>query len=127
MAACTGSKPVSNQSAPAVEFKDTRWYLTAVHDTLKPGERVPYITFQTGSKVVGFGGCNTFFGGYSKNGTHLQMDHLASTEMFCEETQALEDAFLRTLNLVRTGRVEGNTLILGTREHPNAFQFATQQ
>ena len=126
LAACSSARPTEGTPAPAVDFNGTRWYLIAVHDTVKPGEKTPYITFQAEGKVVGFGGCNTFFGGYSKNGSHLRIDPLASTEMYCEETQALEDVFLQTLNRVTAARVEGTTLLLGTPEQPRALQFAAQ-
>jgi heat shock protein HslJ len=61
--------------------------------------------------VHGFSGCNNLMGSYRLEGGGLQLGQLASTQMFCQDTAALERAFLDALKGATGYRIEGDRLL----------------
>lgn len=66
-----------------------------------------FIGFRSGGELVGFGGCNRFFGTYEQSGQSLKIGALASTKMACPDLDR-EQAFMAKLQDVR--RVEATHL-----------------
>lgn len=120
----TGETQVPEPASVAAEapsdasagIEGREWVAIQVDTLLYPGpggtdERNIHFKLDTG-RVTGFAGCNTMFGSYTLTGDSLSFGGVASTKMFCEQTQHLEDAFLRALNAVQTYEVNGNELLL---------------
>ena len=76
--------------------------------------RPPYILFDPKKKrVTGYGGVNSFFGGYETTGRELRMPRLASTRRAGPpELMDLESAFFRALTATRSYRIPDDKLEL---------------
>ncbi len=62
-------------------------------------------------RVVGHGGCNRFFGGYTLEGDRLRFSALGSTKMACPgDISDLEDAFFNALGSARRFKLSGDVL-----------------
>lgn len=72
---------------------------------------------ETQKKISGFAGCNRFFGSYQGENTALSFSGMGSTKMFCQDTQATEDAYFKALGTVQSYKIEGNKLLLLAGEH----------
>ncbi len=70
------------------------------------------INFTQDGQVQGYGGCNRFFGGYRLEGERISFSAIASTRRYCEETMAVEDAFLMALGKVTRLKVSEDGLTL---------------
>lgn len=62
------------------------------------------------NKIEGFGGCNSFSGVYTPEGSQLKITEIVRTEMFCANTSAWEDNFLGNLEYSRGYKIKGETL-----------------
>lgn len=61
-------------------------------------DRIPFINFDSDkNRVSGFAGCNRFSGSYKQNGDSIHFLPLASTRMYCQESQPTESAFMEAL------------------------------
>lgn len=61
-------------------------------------ERIPFINFDSDkNRVSGFAGCNRFAGSYTLAGNSIHFSPLASTRMYCQESQPTESALLEAL------------------------------
>jgi heat shock protein HslJ len=63
-------------------------------------------------RAFGRGGCNRFFGSYSIEESVIRFGPMASTLMYCEETMAVENAFLKALGEVDEFLVEQDVIVL---------------
>ncbi|MEM7127495.1 MAG: META domain-containing protein [Chloroflexota bacterium] len=66
-----------------------------------------------GSTVEGDGGCNSYFGSYTVDGSSLSIELPASTLMFCESPAGVmeqEEAYILALNGATSFEIEGNEL-----------------
>lgn len=71
------------------------------------------LQFVSGSQVAGHGGCNSFTGAAVLTADKLAMGPLASTRMMCPPAvMDQESRFLRTLETVRSARVDHDLLYL---------------
>jgi putative lipoprotein len=100
----------------ATALANTRWRLVGLGETgdeRLPEKNRPWLRFtdQEG-RVSGFSGCNNVMGSYRVEGDGLQLGQLISTQMFCQDTAALERAFLDALKAVTGYRIDGDRLIL---------------
>jgi heat shock protein HslJ len=97
------------------DLQGTRWAPVRLGDELVvPGDdqREPFIALETrDSRVVGFGGCNRFFGGYTLNGERLGFTDLAVTLMECQHMQ-VEDGLIAALGATVRWRIGGAHLEL---------------
>lgn len=78
-------------------------------------EREPHLILKTGDAgVVGFAGCNRFFGQYQLDQTTLRISftQLASTMMACTAGMEVENALLEVLRKVDNYTVKGDYLSL---------------
>ncbi len=98
----------------ALPLAKTHWILVEVKGTsVAPGTgRPPYILFDPEKKrVTGYGGVNSFFGGYETSGDELRMPRLASTRRAGPpELMQLESAFFGALAATRSYRMTENGL-----------------
>lgn len=65
----------------------------------------------------GRAGCNSYFGGYTVEGSTIAVDQIGSTMMFCETPAGVmdqEQQYLAALKSAATFRIEGNELWLRT-------------
>jgi putative lipoprotein len=107
LAACGGD---DDAEGPALE--GTEW--TLVDGVDAPEDSVPTLTLADGS-ASGFGGCNTFRGGYELDGESISIGPLAGTLMACEEPKmAAEGAYMPALEAADAWAIEGGELVLST-------------
>jgi len=69
-----------------------------------------FIAFKTNGEIIGYGGCNQFFGQYTQDGETLTVGALASTKKFCADVMKAEAAFMQMLQDTR--RVEATHMDL---------------
>lgn len=108
----TVSDPVV--STPAVSISGAEWKL------MKMGDRDlsafnPPVTLkldETRKGISGHGGCNGYFGGYLSSGETISFTGIGSTKMFCQDTQAIEDAYFKALSTIQSYKAESNKLYL---------------
>jgi len=69
-----------------------------------------FVAFKSDGEIMGYGGCNQFFGSYTQDGETLKIGALASTKKYCADVMDAETKFLR--NLQETRRAEATHLQL---------------
>ncbi len=85
----------------------------------------PFLTVDsTATHVSGFGGCNRLMGALELRGDSIFFPGLASTRMYCVETQQLENDFLAALNAVKTYRIQDGQLVLSDATDRVVFRRA---
>ncbi len=112
--ASTTPAPSGDQS-----LTDATWRLVSLNQggVAVPvlADTTPEITFEADGRVVGSGGCNRFFGGYTLDGNKLTFEALSSTEMACEpEIMDQETAMLTLLGAVTNYERAEDVLLLNT-------------
>jgi heat shock protein HslJ len=108
-AACGGDDDDSGDGPP---LEGTAW--TLVSGVEFPDDAVPTLTLEEG-QASGFGGCNTFGGGYEVDGESISIGPLAATLMACEEPKmAAEAAYMPALEAADAWAVEDGELVLSS-------------
>lgn len=116
--------------APAgaqVNLEETRWRLVELggEPAASPrGARQIYLRLSAG-RVEGFAGCNTLFGGYTREGAALKLQGLGSTKMACPAL-SLESRFLKVLDQTTGFAVEGASLRLSAEGGATLARFETE-
>lgn len=96
----------------------TRWTVKNVNNgmgavtSLISGTNIS-MEFDTGGRVQGAAGCNTYFAGYRAGGNVLSVDRPAVTSLFCPEPDGVmqqEQQFLAALQSAATFQITGNQL-----------------
>jgi heat shock protein HslJ len=88
------------------------WSLTTLPDTtFSISQGRIYITFDNKGAASGNGGCNSFSGAYTANGTSLHFSNLTSTLMWCDYGN-LETKFMNALQQTNNFAVSNNSLSL---------------
>ena len=109
LAGCGGD---DDGDAGGPPLEGTEWTLSAGVDA--PADSVPTLTLEDG-RASGFGGCNTFTGGYELDGESITIGPLAGTLMACEEPKMdAEAAYLPALEAADAWAVEDGELVLST-------------
>ena len=114
----SGSTVVLTFAATAPASVEGPWNVTNVNNGNQGVEAVPEgigasVAFGPDGNVEGFGGCNSFSGGYSVNGDAIAIGPLMSTMMSCgEATDAFEVQFLTALQAATVWSVSAGTLDL---------------
>jgi heat shock protein HslJ len=82
-----------------IDLPGTSWVLVDIDGAPPVGETPPTIAFDDQGGVNGTGGCNTFNGEVTIDGSDLTFSPLATTQMFCGEDGVAdqEQAFLTAL------------------------------
>ncbi len=88
-------------SQQQLSVSSNEWMLVAIAGDTTWGhlpDRIPSINFDSEkNRVSGFGGCNRFGGSYTQTGDSIHFSPLASTQMYCHESQPTESALLEAL------------------------------
>ena len=95
---------------------DRVWELHALGDQSEPvgmdGNPLRLRLDSTTSRAGGYSGCNSYGGGYKLEGSMLTFGPTASTKMFCEPVQAVEDAYLKALGAISSWQLSDGQLTL---------------
>jgi heat shock protein HslJ len=91
-----------------IDLPGTSWVLAELDDAAPVGETTPTIAFDDQGGVTGTGGCNTYNGEVTIDGSELTFSPLATTQMFCAEDGVAdqEQAFLTALQGVTSYTVD---------------------
>jgi heat shock protein HslJ len=110
-------------AAQSQSLTGTSWRVTGINNgrggvvSLVAGTHVT-MSFATGGKVAGSGGCNNYTSTYTQHGGELTFASAAATRRMCAEPGVMEQeqAFLKALESAATARMEGNELELRTAD-----------
>ena len=94
-------------------LEGTEWALASGVDV--PDDADPPTLLLEEGNASGFGGCNTFTGGYELDGDSISIGPLAGTLMACEEPKmAVEGAYMPALEAADAWSVDGDELVLSS-------------
>ena len=89
------------------------WALASGVDV--PGDADPPTLLLEEGNASGFGGCNTFTGGYELDGDSISIGPLAGTLMACElQKMAVEGAYMPALEAADAWSIDGDELVLSS-------------
>lgn len=95
---------------------DSKWVLTSIKGgalNMPNDAEAPWIKLlQEGDQLEGFGGCNSLFGKYAVEGSHIKFLDLGSTKKYCEATQTIETGFMHALRSSTDFKLDGDALKL---------------
>lgn len=104
----------SNNTIPDPE--GIKWVLEELHtlpNVQVPAKDSPFVVLEKSTgKTNGSGGCNSFFGSFTRNGDKLDISNLASTKKFCADLQELENGFFSALEAANRYSIKGHKLLL---------------
>lgn len=127
MLSCKSSSRSIGTSAPGQ--LDGTWELNYItgpriaFEGLYPKKK-PFLTIETAkSHTNGNSGCNNFMGPIFIHDDSLRFGNMASTMMACAEGQLGENVFLKTLPMVKTYRLAGDTLWLRGTLNVDVMRF----
>ncbi|NOQ46617.1 MAG: META domain-containing protein [Desulfobulbaceae bacterium] len=84
---------------------------------IEKGRKEPFFLLQAkDNNLLGFGGCNRFFGTYLIKGEVFVFNKMASTRMACPSGMAVENLFLKALGKTEAYRIEDDLLTLLDRD-----------
>lgn len=106
------------------ELLETDWNLVTMNGEAPVADSQPTISFDPDG-INGTTGCNSFFGGYTLDGTVLTIGQVGQTEMFCENTMDQEQTYLTMLMSAVSLTLEDQTLTIHTSEGDLVYQPAT--
>ncbi|AKD03643.1 hypothetical protein PKOR_11530 [Pontibacter korlensis] len=120
-----------NQAAETDSIVDAYWTLLSIEgqDVQRPqNTKTAFIRFEEReSRVVGFTGCNRFFGKYELGEESLKLSQLGSTRMACPDMEQ-ENKIMDVLSRVDSYRVAGDVLTLFSKGTAVAmFMSGTEQ
>ena len=94
-------------------LEGTEWALASGVDV--PGDADPPTLLLEEGNASGFGGCNTFTGGYELDGDSISIGPLAGTLMACEvQKMAVEGAYLPALEAADAWSIDGDELVISS-------------
>lgn len=107
---------VKNGNTSTPEPEDVKWVLEALMtlpNIKVPAKDGPFMLLEkvTG-KVNGSGGCNSFFGSYTRSDDKIDISNIASTKKYCVELQELENAYFAALDAANRYSLKGKELLL---------------
>lgn len=111
----TGFAKCPSNSSDTSLFKN-KWSLLKIY--METGTKVlksntAYIKFdQLEKSVAGNGGCNGFTGTITVSADKLSLSQFTVAEMYCEDVQETENAFLRYLQLVNRFEINDKSLFM---------------
>jgi heat shock protein HslJ len=111
-----GSCGVKNGNTTPPEPEGIKWVmaeLPALPNAKVPAKDGPFMLLEKSTgKTNGSGGCNSFFGSYTRSDDKLDISNIASTKKYCVELQELENAFFAALDAANRYMVNGKELLL---------------
>ncbi len=100
-------------------LEETVWILEEINgkviNTAEEQKSLFVLYHKKGKEVDGFGGCNSFTGTYTKEGSTVSAK-LASTRMFCEGKMDVENEFMKVLTLSNKYKVDENHLFFKNKD-----------
>jgi putative lipoprotein len=106
-------KSPPENSGESESIKGTIWQLSSIDGQDAAAGVTSTLTFNDDGNVSGNGGCNSFGGKATVDGSKLKFGDLFSTMMACEEAKMKQEAaFLAALEKTASYRIENGTLIL---------------
>lgn len=105
-------------SHDADDLVGTKWTLDSilVDGALTPPVDGTTITLEFADEgVIGSGGCNNYFGGYTVDGDAISFTQMGSTQMFCMEPEGVADqetAYLQMIGTADRYRLDSGQLVL---------------
>lgn len=92
IAGCAKVVTEARKSQPLASLAGSEWGFE---------DNAQFIAFKSKGEIVGFGGCNNFFGTYEQDGQTLTFGPLASTKKFCQGKMDAEAKFLQSVQDTR--------------------------
>jgi putative lipoprotein len=105
----------ASAAGSAGSFADRDWFLADLGGesvAAAADGRRPSIHFESGGRVHGFAGCNTFTGTWETKGGSLVLSPLAMTRRACIEGMDTEQRYAVALEQVAGYEIEGERLVL---------------
>jgi heat shock protein HslJ len=94
------------------ELSGIKWVLEKI-EGVKVNTESAYITFDESKNTFGGkGGCNGMGGAFKVDGSRIDMFDIISTKMFCQDTSAIENSFLKKLDEVNRFEIKNGKLFL---------------
>lgn len=122
----TASCGVKNGNATTSEPEDIKWVLEALMtlpNAKVPAKDGPFMLLEKSTgKANGSGGCNSFFGSFTRNDDNIDISNIASTKKFCVEMQELENAYFAALDAANRYTLKGKELVL-FKDNTQLVQF----
>lgn len=107
-------QPPSTSTLSGRTLETTNWKLVdlnPVTDSLANLAIGPTMRLDSG-KVKGFGGCNNYFGSYSKQDNSIHFSGIGSTKMFCMHGSEVETTFFKVFDAADRYRIRNDRLEL---------------
>lgn len=123
-------KPKPTVIPITISLQGFKWYLSSLggEELDLALEQRPYIEVDPKEdRFSGFAGCNRFTGGYTLNGTSLDLGQAAVTRMACEDSMQLEDQFLAMLGKVGSWRLKDGQMVLGDENREILATFRLEE
>jgi heat shock protein HslJ len=111
---CAHKNMPSRDGTANSTLTNTRWKLTSLSSLpngLPQLSKDVFLQLDTG-RIKGFAGCNSYFGGYTTQGSTLTFTGVASTKMFCQDGMETENKLFQALNTTDHYRITGTKLEL---------------
>lgn len=102
------------ETDPSKSPEGTSWVLKTMKGspvTPPDAKDITLLFDKSGSKINGFGGCNTFFGSYKTDKDAISITGLGSTKMACDDMN-LESDYFNLLQKTDKFKIVSNTLTL---------------
>jgi heat shock protein HslJ len=110
----TAAETATADGLTANELDDTSWQLAEFGpaDAIQTASGEVTLIFSPGNIIGGVGGCNSYGGSYTFDGTAFSVSNVASTEMACADNSLmqLESAFTAALNSATGLAMNGDEL-----------------
>lgn len=104
-----------------------KWYLWSIVFDGEPVERTydawGIMTLAKDGKVIGRGGCNRFTGYYVRDRARIQFGPMSMTWTYGDRNKAIEMAFFKALEEVRTFRIDGYRLVMFSEDRSIVLVF----
>ena len=108
------------------ELFSTEWDLVTMNGEAPVDGTIPTISFEENA-INGTTGCNSYFGGYTLDGTNLSVEQVGQTEMFCEGRMEQEQTYLTMLMSAVSLTFEDGTLTIHTEQGDLVYTPASHQ
>lgn len=120
------AKQGAGSGQQAVTIVSGRWHDEAVVAT--DGQKT-FVQFQPDGSIIGYAGCNRFFGSYVATDTTLDVGPLGATRMACApEVMDREMAFLGMIESATGYTLANSSITLSNPQgHRKTLQFAPQE
>lgn len=108
------------------QLTETEWDLVTINGEAPVDGTFPTLNFDE-EQINGTTGCNSYFAGYTLDGTNLSVEQAGQTEMFCEGRMEQEQAYLQMLMSAVSLTLEKDTLTIHTSEGDLVYAPATHE